>query len=265
MRWKSAVVHTPKTFRHNLHEFCSQNKTDFLVYSNANREHLSTLENFRGFHVIRDPRDIVVSSYFSHLYSHPTAGWDYLVKHRQELQSLTKDEGLLLEILECRRKQFEEMYKWDYDLPNIRELKMEDFVQHPYKTFLELFEFLGIVENTAKISNRFFFFVLGTSNRIIWKTQMLLTEHLSSRMPKKLIGIRLNKITAERLLGVVYENDFSRRSGGRITGQEDIKHHYRKGISGDWRNHFKKEHVKAFKDNYNDLLIKLGYESDYDW
>lgn len=39
----------------------------------------------------------------------------------------------------------------------------------------------------------------------------------------------------------------------------------RKGIAGDWRNHFGREHVEVFKEIAGDLLIQLGYEKDFNW
>ncbi len=46
---------------------------DFLIHLNATQELIGQLagRGCRGFHVIRDPRDILVSSYFSDRYSHP--------------------------------------------------------------------------------------------------------------------------------------------------------------------------------------------------
>jgi hypothetical protein len=52
------------------------------------------LENFKGFHVIRDPRDICVSAYYSHLYSHPVENWPELNELRSRLLQVTKEEGL---------------------------------------------------------------------------------------------------------------------------------------------------------------------------
>lgn len=40
---------------------------------------------------------------------------------------------------------------------------------------------------------------------------------------------------------------------------------YRKGVTGDWRNHFSPEHIDAFKEVAGDLLIQLGYEQDLRW
>ena len=75
----------------------------------------------------------------------------------------------------------------------------------------------------------------------------------------------MHKIPAERLLGIVYENDFSKKAGGRKPGEEDVKSHYRKGIAGDWRNQFNEEHKEFFKDHFNKLVVKLGYETNDRW
>lgn len=40
---------------------------------------------------------------------------------------------------------------------------------------------------------------------------------------------------------------------------------YRKGKSGDWKNYFTEKDKKIFKQIAGDLLVKLGYEKDYDW
>lgn len=40
---------------------------------------------------------------------------------------------------------------------------------------------------------------------------------------------------------------------------------FRKGKSGKWRDYFTPEHTAAFKERFGEVLIKLGYEEDYDW
>jgi hypothetical protein len=64
---------------------------------------------------------------------------------------------------------------------------------------------------------------------------------------------------------IVYQNRFSKLADGRTEGDEDQKSHYRKGLPGDWMDHFNGQHKRYFKEHYNDLLVKLGYEKDNDW
>jgi hypothetical protein len=55
------------------------------------------------------------------------------------------------------------------------------------------------------------------------------------------------------------------RDAKRERGREDSTSRLRKGITGDWRNVFTDEDRRVFKEKAGDLLVKLGYESDYDW
>jgi hypothetical protein len=40
---------------------------------------------------------------------------------------------------------------------------------------------------------------------------------------------------------------------------------FRRGQIGGWRQHFKPEHIAAFKDVTGDLVVNLGYELSLDW
>ena len=40
---------------------------------------------------------------------------------------------------------------------------------------------------------------------------------------------------------------------------------FRSGKTGEWKKHFTPEHKRIFKDVAGDLLIRLGYEKDYNW
>jgi tetratricopeptide (TPR) repeat protein len=53
--------------------------------------------------------------------------------------------------------------------------------------------------------------------------------------------------------------DFSRLSGGRSRGDENPASHFRKGIVGDWKNHFDSATIAAFESRAGDLLHHLGY------
>jgi len=248
---KYAIAGDPTKFDYNLNRFIEQKKIDFLFYVNADYRYVSSLSNFKGFHVVRDPRDIIVSGYFSHRYSHSTANWEKLILHREQLEKVSKEEGLLLE-MEFSRQFLEEMYHWNYNLPNVLELKMEDIIQNPYESFIDIFQFLEIIDDSRS------------------NTQKCLKYFLSKAVVRKLnkytpFQLTCDRILMSRLLEIVYINRFTNKSQGRRLGKEDITSHYRKGVPGDWKNHFNAEHVQFFKANYNDLLLKLGYESCLNW
>jgi len=55
---------------------------------------------------------------------------------------------------------------------------------------------------------------------------------------------------------------FGSLSGGRERGQEDRASQFRKGIVGDWRNHFDQAATDAFEAEAGDLLRQLGYADE---
>lgn len=69
----------------------------------------------------------------------------------------------------------------------------------------------------------------------------------------------------KKLLNAIEVSSFKSKSKGRQLGDEDIYHHCRKGIPGDWKNYFNESLKKAFKSEYGDLLVKIGYEKDNSW
>jgi lipopolysaccharide transport system ATP-binding protein len=58
---------------------------------------------------------------------------------------------------------------------------------------------------------------------------------------------------------------FDRLTQGRGRGVEDTLAHERKGIAGDWRNHFTPRITRAFKHRFGGLLVATGYEQDLNW
>ncbi len=66
----------------------------------------------------------------------------------------------------------------------------------------------------------------------------------------------------KRLLG---QHSFLTLSGGRKPGQEDPNSHYRKGVPGDWREHFSPKVKSRFKESFGELPRLAGYESDDNW
>jgi hypothetical protein len=224
-----AYWHNEAQFGHDLASHLEREPVDFFTHANARGRSLN-LSQFRGFHVIRDPRDIIVSAYFSHRFSHGTDEWPALIPHRKKLQELPAAAGLQEEVLFSRRVMID-MGDWDYTLPNVLELRMEEMLVDPAASFEAIFRFLGLLEGAE---------------------------------PPPDVGPRAG-IQCQRLLAIVAEHDFQKLSGGRRPGQEDPRSHFRKGIPGDWQNHFTPEVKEFFKRQYPGLPAKLGYARDDDW
>jgi hypothetical protein len=173
---------------------------------------------------------VVVSSYFSHLHSHPEQEW--LIAIRETLRALSKDEGIQFE-LEQSGWLFSSLEQWDYGREEILELKMEELIQRPEELIAEACRFIGLVADDSRPPDE----------------------------PNPDSG----GISTSKLVEIVRSHGFSVKSGGREPGQEDVHSHYRKGVPGDWGNHFTEQHREWFKRNLGGLLVKLGYEKDEGW
>ncbi|MEZ6163673.1 MAG: sulfotransferase domain-containing protein [Phycisphaerales bacterium] len=79
-----------------------------------------------------------------------------------------------------------------------------------------------------------------------------------------LLGRHGVQVTHERVTEVV-ERFSMQRMTGRKPGQEDTHSFIRKGIVGDWVNHFSRESAELFDTLAGDMLIRSGYETDRSW
>ena len=64
---------------------------------------------------------------------------------------------------------------------------------------------------------------------------------------------------------IVDQHSFRRLSGGRQQGQGSDQSFFRKGVAGDWKNHFTPEIKDLYKELVGHFLIQFGYEKDYSW
>jgi hypothetical protein len=207
------AVELPKRFYQEDNQF----KESFLICWNSDYLLVRSLECL-GFHVIRDPRDIIISGYFSHLYKHGEK-WPKMRVYRNYLKDLDKEEGILAE-MEFSSVYLYHIFSWNYNNPNILEKKFEDFIANPVEELTEIFSHLQIVPNL---------------------------------------------LCKEDLRAIIEKYSFKRLSDGRNQGEENVYSHYRKGMAGDWKNHFSEQHIERFKKLFNPILIKTGYETDENW
>lgn len=72
------------------------------------------------------------------------------------------------------------------------------------------------------------------------------------------------KVSPQTLRKIVERNDFEKITG-RKPGQEDLRAQLRKGVAGDWRNHFSVTVKDVFKQQFGNALVNAGYEDDFEW
>jgi hypothetical protein len=132
-------------------------------------------------------------------------------------------------------------------------VRMEDVTARTYQSMLAIVKFLELTcEERFGFSKRLQFLVARLSRR--------LEAEVGTPLPRM-----LHALPAERVLGIVWENEFEKRAAGRKVGEENKDSHYRKGVHGDWKNYLTKEHIALIKQEYNDVILQYGYETSPDW
>ena len=172
-------------------------------------------DDYRAFFVLRDPRDVVVSWYFSMKNTHPVDGVERRRQTRDRLQELPKDDGLCFAIEYLSDYGlFEAQRSWmKVDDPRVRVFKYKDL----------------------------------TGTRQLEEMENLF-DHCTIAIPNSELRILL------------------RRHGWKATedrekGEEDRSSHRRKGVSGDWRNHFDTAVKTRFVQTVGGLPTELGYSA----
>jgi hypothetical protein len=164
----------------------------------------------RTFFIYRDPRDLLVSSYFSTRDSHTPMG--DVLEVRSALRERSPKDGMLYLIEHLTRKgMFNAVRSWVEAPPSetIRLVRYEDLTGE--RQFAEM---------------------------------DALMRHCGIAIPPEELTTLLDKYSFSRM------NE--RKKAGEIS-------HYRKGKSGDWRNHFDDDIEQAFRNATGNLLDILGY------
>ncbi len=202
---------------------------------------------FVGFHLIRDPRDIIVSGYLYHLrtsekwcvnehtsyrepirfplvpYSqqHRNEIWkiNYLKSlngksYQENIRSISQDDGLLFEMKNYGMWTIQSMNEWDYERAEILEVKFETIMENFESEFIKIFRYIGI-----------------------------------------------NESDIDHCLSIAVEHDIGKKSEEEINA---MSHVYSKN-STKWKDYFKDVHKELFKEKFGDILIHLGYENDNNW
>ncbi|BCJ76878.1 hypothetical protein CS0771_64220 [Catellatospora sp. IY07-71] len=254
---KILTIHVPNQWagHASVGDYVRAEQPDILVMTNVTQAQFETLPPLRGLNVIRDPRDIIVSGYFSHRNSHPEQlmgiVWEELVEHRRVLSEVDVEAGLLAEI-EFSGVFLDPMREWNYANPGVLELRMEDMVADPYAHWTRALTHLDLLAP-------------GPFDRLrnaacAWN---LADRRSTPRVPalarRVLPPVPLRRLPQAYVAGALARFSFERLSKGRRPGEEDVHSHYRRGVAGDWRNHLTEVHLKAITARYGDIVQQFGY------
>lgn len=127
-----------------------------VLIDDTSRTDPDWLPPFRGSHMIRDPRDMVVSGYFYHRWTHeawvhvPEARYDGLT-FQQYLNAVDTEAGLLEEIERCTYT-FDLMRAWRYDDPRFFEIRYEELMHEGEALFRRLFHHYGFAEEAVEVA-----------------------------------------------------------------------------------------------------------------
>lgn len=133
----------------------------FQDHSRIDRE---ALGDARGSHMIRDPRDVVVSAYFYHLRTDES--WALRPRpeyggrsYQQHLRSLDREAGIAAEIERSAPSVIRDMVAWDYEGNGFLELRYESLLADEEAGFRRLFGHYGFapqaVERCLRIARRY--------------------------------------------------------------------------------------------------------------
>jgi len=184
--WFANVLKTIADFYGLNFQKCKPNKLKKeteIFFDDHSLLNPSTIENYLGSHMIRDPRDVIISGYFYHLKT--KEDWAHEIKeeydnksYQEFLKSKKMDKGLLIEI---RRASSEiiHMAQWNYNNPNFIEIKYEDIICDEQKYFKKIFVHYGFnqkaINKSLEISNRF------SIRHLKWKKN----SHIRSGKPRE--------------------------------------------------------------------------------
>jgi hypothetical protein len=208
-------------------------KTPFLVGSNVLEEMRRIYPEAKVIHIIRDGRDVQTS----------------MLHHRW---NKSMDRGGA-QILKPEEEERREAYE-DGNLQKLTTMGMFDEDDLRRRARLWSLDVGGATRDGPKL--------LGDNYTEVTYEDLLQDTRAQVRRLVDFLGVSSDEETVRRC---VQRASFEKLSKGRKRGEEDPTSFFRKGVAGDWKSVFTERDKRIFKEEAGDLLVKLGYEKNYDW
>lgn len=196
------------------------------VWFTEERRAAEKLPDDRIFHLIRDPRDIVISG----MHYHRKSEEPQLHKPKDEFGGLSYQEKInsfadersryLFEMDNTAGKTIKSMSAWNYRQPGCFECKYEDLIEDTETSlFADIAAHLGFAQDE-----------IATCRDAFWRNSL-------------------------------FGEDTKKKSW-----KPDLKEkHVRSGRKQQWASEFDRPLALAFLERFPDVLVKLGYERDNAW
>jgi hypothetical protein len=106
-------------------------------------EEIEKPKKYKTIYIVRDPRNIIVSWYYSMLKTHVIIG--KVLKHRLQLQSLSFEEGINY-CIKAQQLQLAFVRDWiqNQEDPNLLIVKFEDLISYPEAHYKSIFNYCNI-------------------------------------------------------------------------------------------------------------------------
>lgn len=175
--------------------------------------------------VWRDPRDIMVSWYYHTLVESDKNHPGFVAQFRSRLK---------FDNVEDIRTNLPKFIDFNFKTPISPRFSFNDFFDYWY-------------ERPAAIDCRYEDLLIAPLETLIRVSNGL--------------GFPLDPARAQQIV-----NEFSfQQQAKRAPGKENTASYLRKGVAGDWRNHFSDEAITVFRRHIGPRLIALGYEKGEVW
>lgn len=199
----------------------------------------------------KQPEDVPIDE-------HPRTMFLFVNSRPKDLQAVAPD-VLGFHLMRDPRDAFVSNYfsrKYSHGIHNEKQLKLREYLNtHSFEEGL-----IALLDDDDMFKQMDAWELGAFPNVLELKYEDLLADELGVfRQIIEHMGIKLSD---GRLKNIVDKCSFRALSGGREQGDEDQKHHYRKGVAGDWINHMPpgSEAYRAFDARWGHLVAKFGYD-----
>ncbi|MDG5466839.1 sulfotransferase domain-containing protein [Deltaproteobacteria bacterium IMCC39524] len=104
----------------------------------------------------------------------------------------------------------------------------------------------------------------GDGDKVVLLSYEEMHNDPASTLLRCLASFSENQVDQSALDEAITRNSFQAKTK-RARGEEDRNSFVRKGIVGDWKNHFNRESAEVFDELAGPLLLDLGYEKNRSW